>query len=205
MAGMGYPSTWQDVLDENGERIPKRNKNGDIIRNKDGSIRYQQEPDKQGVIDWIEDQKAWLQTEMQRRYGWSREYKGSHSRGNLSIPDYKVARAEERRREIEQQINTMVLKVTRQLDDKISRLDESIDKIWKESEAWDTILKYLKSCSDEEYEEIFIKARKSLDRLPAQECEKAHLALDEIVKQASEKSGSGKTQLPAKQTIDIEK
>ena len=29
--GMGYPSTWKDSLDENGERIPKKNRDGDII------------------------------------------------------------------------------------------------------------------------------------------------------------------------------
>ena len=43
MAGMGYPSTWKDVLDENGERIPKRTKKDEVIYNKDGSIRYKQD------------------------------------------------------------------------------------------------------------------------------------------------------------------
>lgn len=66
MAGMGYPSTWRDVLDENGERIPKRTKDGKKIFNQDGTVRYRQEPDKQGVIDWIEEQKKWLQDEMER-------------------------------------------------------------------------------------------------------------------------------------------
>ena len=68
MTGMGYPSTWKDVLDENGERIPKRDKNRNTIYNTDGTVRYQLEPDRQGIIDWIEDQKKWIQKEMQERY-----------------------------------------------------------------------------------------------------------------------------------------
>ena len=85
LAGMGYPSTWKDSLDESGSRIPKRNKNGDIVYNLDGSIRYKQEPDKQGILDWIEEQKQWIQKEMKRRYDWDREYKGSHATGALQF------------------------------------------------------------------------------------------------------------------------
>lgn len=70
MTGMGYPSTWTDVLDENGERVPKRDKSGEVIHNADGTARYKQEPDRQGIIDWIEDQKRWIQNEMEWRYGW---------------------------------------------------------------------------------------------------------------------------------------
>lgn len=100
MTGMGYPSTWKDVLDEHGEKLAKRDKLGNIIYNADGTIRYKQEPDGQGIIDWIEDQKRWIQNEMERRYGWQREYKGSHQRGNLLTPDYQVARAKERHRKL---------------------------------------------------------------------------------------------------------
>ena len=104
MTGMGYPSTWKDMLDEHGERVPKRDKNGNVIHNADGTVRYKQEPDGQGIIDWIEDQKRWIHNKMKIRYGWEREYKGSHSRGNLSTPDYQAARANERQAEFERQM-----------------------------------------------------------------------------------------------------
>lgn len=69
---------------------------------KDGTTRYQQEPEKQEILDWIEDQKKWIQSEMEYRYGWEWEYKGSHPRGNLSAPDYQIARAKERRQEMDE-------------------------------------------------------------------------------------------------------
>lgn len=80
MTGMGYPSTWKDTLDGNGDKIPKRTKSGEIVHNADGSVRYQQESDKQGIIDWIENQKAWIQQEMSKRYGWAREYKAARAK-----------------------------------------------------------------------------------------------------------------------------
>ena len=108
LTGMGYPSTWKDALDENGERIPKRTKSGDLVYNLDGSVRYRQEPDGQGIIDWIEEEKQWIQSEMASRYGWQREYKGSHPRGNLSTPDYKAARAKERKELLEREIKAEI-------------------------------------------------------------------------------------------------
>ena len=64
LSGMGYPSTWRHTLDENGNPVPKKDKEGKIIFNIDGSMRYQQEPDRQGIIDWIEEQKRWIQVEI---------------------------------------------------------------------------------------------------------------------------------------------
>ena len=80
MAGMGYPSTWKLQLDEQGNPIPKLDRYGKPVTEKDGSIRYKKSPDQQGIIDWIEEQKTWLQNEMKSSYGWDREYKGSHPR-----------------------------------------------------------------------------------------------------------------------------
>ena len=183
------------MLDENGEPIPKKNRNGEIIHNKDGSIRYKKEPDGQGVLDWIENQKQWIQREMVRRYDWTREYKGAHPRGNLSIPDYKVARAEERRKEIERQIDTMMTGFTQHIDEQIERLDESVDQVWQDTHEWNNIIRYLKTCPDDEYEALYERARKHLDALPQQEKMHAKQALDEMIQQSKVKADNPKEKM----------
>ena len=187
MAGMGYPSTWKDALDENGERIPKRNKNGDIILNKDGSVRYQQEPDKQGIIDWIEDQKRWIQEEMMRRYDWSREYKGSHPRGNLSTPDYKIARAKERQAEIEKQVQDVLSNATARIEKLLRLLNSSADYICKNDNSTSLLAHYINSCSDEEYERILQQAEEYMKSISRNEKIKVHQALNEIIQNAGMK------------------
>lgn len=184
LAGMGYPSTWKLKLDEEGKPIPKRTRNGEIIYEKNGEIRYQKEPDGQGILDFIEAQKQWLQREMMARYSCEREYKGGHPRGNLSTPDYKVARAEERRQEIERQISIMITNLVKHIDDQVDRLDGSVDRLWRDSDEWETVLKYLNTCSDEEYEQLFHRARQHLDYLPSQEKAKAMRTLEEIIQKA---------------------
>lgn len=194
-AGMGYPSTWKEVLDKNGNSVPKKDRNGEIIHNKDGSVRYKKEPDGQGVLDWIEDQKGWIQNEMLKRYGWDREYKGSHPRGDLSIPDYKVARAEERRKEIERQIDTMMISFMQRTNEQIDRLNETVDYVWQDTHEWNSIIRYLKTCSEEEYEKLYKRARDFLDNLPQQEKLYAKKTLDEIISLSKDKHNfkKGKT------------
>ena len=184
MTGMGYPSTWKDVLDENGERIPKRNKDGEIIHNKDGSIRYQQEPDQQGVIDWIENQKRWIQLEMKKRYNWEREYKGSHPRGNLSTPDYKAAKAKERLEKYEQLTYDAVNAYQDRVCDLSLRLDDKVSSQWQTATHQDIINRYLSICSDKEYEEIVAKAAEHLEELAAREQKKSHQSLIQQIQQA---------------------
>lgn len=191
MAGMGYPSTWKDALDKNGQRIPKRNKNGEIVLNKDGSVRYRQEPDKQGIIDWIEDQKRWIQQEMMCRYDWEREHKGSHPRGDLSLPEYRVARERERQAEIEKQIDSMIQRLTAHIDEQIDRLDESVDKVWRDKEEWRSIVRYLNTCSEEEYKKLYTKARMHLDYLPKEERTQAKMALNDLLITMAQKKASG--------------
>lgn len=187
-AGMGYPSTWKEVLDDNGKPIPKKNRNGEVMHNKDGSVRYKKEPDGEGVLDWIEDQKQWIQKEMLRRYDWTREYKGSHPRGNLSVPDYKVARAEERFREIERQMDAIMISVTQRIDEQINRLDESVDEAWNDTHEWNNIIRYLKTCPEEEYDKLYKRARNFLDGLPQQESARAKQMLDDMIHQAQLKT-----------------
>ena len=186
--GRGYPSTWKDVLDENGDPVPKLDRNGEVIHNKDGSVRYKKEPDGQGVLDWIEDQKRWLQKEMSQRYDWSREYKGAHLRGNLFTPDYKVARAEERRLEIEKRINTMITYVRQHLDSQIERLDESVDKVWESAGDMEIVIRFLNTCPPAERKRMIEYAQKRLDYLPQQERECAKQTLDEMIAQSLNKA-----------------
>lgn len=197
--GMGYPSTWKEKLDENGNPIPKKDRNGKTILNEDGSIRYQKEPDGQGVLDWIEDQKRWIQKDMLKRYGWEREYKGSHPRGNLSIPDYKVARAEERKQEIERQINMMIVDFAHKVDTKINRLYGSVEKVWRDPNEWNNIIHYLNTCTDDEYEELYERARAHLASLPQRERDYAKQALDSIIKNARTDTTNQNTNIEAKE------
>lgn len=165
MAGMGYPSTWKDKLDDQGERIPKQDRNGNIIHNQDGSIRYQQEPDGQGIIDWIEEQKQWIQKEMKKRYDWDREYKGSHARGNLSTPDYQVARAKERHKTYQHLLDESLAKYDEAVYALTLKLDDAVDQQWREASNQDIIERYLSVCTDEEYDAILSNAVTYLDRL----------------------------------------
>ena len=188
MTGMGYPSTWKDVRNEKGERLPKRNKRNEIVLNQDGTIRYLQEPDQQGIIDWIEDQKAWIQTEMEHRYGWEREFKGSHSRGNLSTPDYQAARAAERRQEMEERIRNMYDTFVAEINVQISRLDAVVDQVWQSTTDWEKLMKYLKECPEEEYWEYVKRARNYLDTLPIREQERIKKQIDDQILAAQKKS-----------------
>lgn len=193
MTGMGYPSTWKDVRDENGERIPKRNRNGEVVLNKDGSVRYQQEPDKQGIIDWIEEQKQWLQAEMLRRYDWHREYKGSHPRGNLSTPDYKIARAKERQEEIEKQVEGVLRNATERIEKLLRMLNSSAEYVYRNDDNGTFLVHYINSCSDEEYERIIQQAEEYMMNMSRNEKIKVHQALSEIIRNANMKQ---KAQLP---------
>lgn len=184
MAGMGYPSTWTDVLDDNGERIPKKNKDGEIIYNKDGSIRYQQEPDKQGIIDWIEDQKCWLQKEMMRRYGWEREYKGSHPRGNLSTPDYQVARSLERLEVLQQDFDRTMQDYEQQIIQETDKLAEAVDKMLSNTTEFDLFFRYLNECPEKEYNELIDRADQYFADLAA---EKESRALSNLISAAKGK------------------
>lgn len=202
MAGMGYPSSWKYVLDENGKRIPKKSKTGETLLNKDGSIRYQQEPDGKGILDWIEEQKQWLQRQMLQRYGWEREVKGSHPRGNLSTPDYKVARAEERKQEILRQTTAILSDFEVRVDDLTQRLDSSVDRVWNANTDWEIISKYLQVCSDEEYSALIKKARDSLDCLANNEQTKVHQSLDNMINNAKSIS---KEQIPLEDRSGFER
>ena len=188
MTGMGYPSTWKDALDERGERIPKRDKTGKVIHNADGTVRYKQEPDGQGIIDWIEDQKGWIQKEMERRYGWKREYKGSHPRGNLSTPDYQAARAKERAETILQNTNQQLQNYTQRINGLTRMLDTGIDELFQNDKMLDFVVRYLKMCPQERFEEFLREAETYFDSLAAEEQKKAKRTLQKIIEEAQRKA-----------------
>ena len=188
MTGMGYPSTWRDVLNENGQRIPKRDKSGETVYNQDGSIRYQQEPDKQGIIDWIEDQKQWLQQEMLRRYGWRREYKGSHPRGNLATPDYQVARAKERYSEIMQIINTNLEDHKSQISSLSNSLHSDVKMLFNDVSTFNFLCHYLRLCPEQRYKDLLREAANFFSRLPDAEMHKAISTLQRKISDANKRA-----------------
>ena len=63
---MGYPTTYTYALDEKGNRIPKRDKEGNIVTNAQGDVVYKKEVDKKGVIDWIDEIKNYIEKEMRK-------------------------------------------------------------------------------------------------------------------------------------------
>ena len=192
MAGMGYPSTWRDVIDGNGERVPKCDKNGNVIYNADGTIRYKQEPDGQGIIDWIEDQKRWIQKTMERRYGWKREYKGAHPRGNLSTPDYQVARAKERCGEIMRAANIELQNSTHHTYELLNVLNQKVDELFDDATTFDLIFRYLKICPQSRYEELINEMEQCLVNLAAGEQTKLVRKLEAIISDAEQREEKGK-------------
>lgn len=88
---------------------------------------------------------------MLNRYGWEREYKGSLSRGNLSTPDYQVARAKERQQKAERKINEMLNSFVAHIKTQIDSLNETVDTVWHNSDDWEKVIRYLNICPQEEY------------------------------------------------------
>jgi len=58
---------------------------------------------------------------------------------------------------------------TQHIEEQINRLDESVNQVWYDTHEWNNIIRYLKTCSDDEYEALYKRARKHLDTLPEQE------------------------------------
>ena len=133
------------------------------------------------------DQKRWIQEEMMRRYDWSREYKGSHPRGNLSTPDYKIARAKERQAEIEKQVQDVLSNATARIEKLLRLLNSSADYICKNDNSTSLLAHYINSCSDEEYERILQQAEEYMKSISRNEKIKVHQALNEIIQNAGMK------------------
>ncbi len=64
-----------------------------------------------GGVDWVKTQKMVLQKMMMERLGWDRLYKGSNTRGNLELSDYRSERAAEAAKEAELELEAVMDKV----------------------------------------------------------------------------------------------
>lgn len=186
LAGMGYPSTWKDAVDEQGNPVPKLDRFGKVVHNSDGTVRYKKEPAGQGIIDWIEQQKIWLQLEMQSRYGWEREFKGSHPRGQLSTPDYKVARARERLQETQAALQHLIQGYCSVADQLLDTFDRRLEDIVAESTDMELILNYLQTCPDQRFEELINEALEGINELSEQEKAHTQQALMSLIARAEE-------------------
>lgn len=180
---------WENELDDQGHPIPKLDRYGKPIIDKDGNIRMKQVPKQQGIIDWIEHQKGWLQEEMFRRYGCSREYKGRHPRGNLSTPDYQVARAKERLDAIEQEICSIIQEYIIYA----SRLTDTFSSLLTtelEASKLQTIINYLSICPPDRFEVLFDEAYESTIAAHAVAKEKLKASLTDQIAAANAKKSS---------------
>lgn len=86
---IGYPTTYTYALDEKGNRIPKRDKEGCIVTDAQGNVVYKKEVEKKGVIDWISDIQEYIEYEMDVSYGWKRAEPTGSKRKHMSIQEYK--------------------------------------------------------------------------------------------------------------------
>lgn len=189
--GMGYPSTWREVTDENGTPLPKRDRNNNIIYDEDGSPRIRKEPEKQGIIDWIEEQKLWLEKEMDLRYGWRREYKGKHPRGNLSTPDYKVARAMERLTERENLFKQAVENYSKRILYLNQTLEQTVDEALERHPDFRIIVNYIQTCPESRFDQLFEEAMQNYTHLSENEYNKLNTSLSQLISAAEKKGNRG--------------
>lgn len=194
LTGMGYPSTWKTKLDEQGNPVPKRDRNNNIVYNKDGSVRWQQETDGRGIIDWIEVQKDWIHAEMKRRYNWDREYKGSHPKGNCSTPEYKLRRAQERLLEVQNALQRTVQAHIIQMTAITQQFEKTMDQVLETSPDMQVILNYLRICDDQRFNELLNEAIEAADALTRKEKDEVKKGIMALIKNAenrkSQQSGA---------------
>lgn len=88
-AGMGYKVEEVHLTDpDTGELQYKKDKDGNFLLDPKGHQVPIMVKTSFGSIDWIEEQKGWLQHEMDVRYGWEREYKGKNPFGDVTISEF---------------------------------------------------------------------------------------------------------------------
>lgn len=117
-----------------------------------------------------------------------REYKGSHPRGNLSTPDYKVARAQERLAEIERASQAKIREYENRVKALTDRLERAVNVNWESTEDMDIIRQYLMTCPDEQYGDLLDAAAEFLSRLPAKEQIVALKSFQDILTDARKKA-----------------
>lgn len=98
---LGYPTTFVDVTNENGQRVPKVDKDNKIRKDPQGNIIYKKQVKDKGVLDWLDELKEWCADRMKEEFNWDRKETVGDGRRHLEIEDYKVYRAKERQKELE--------------------------------------------------------------------------------------------------------
>ena len=124
---------------------------------------------------------------MLQRYGWQREYKGSHPRGNLSTPEYKVARAKERKELLEREIKAEIGEYVANVRGISLELQTDVKKWFNESSIYERVLCYLKHCPDDEYDQLIEKVNEFWLGFTARKEKMAIDDLKEKIKEAEKK------------------
>lgn len=170
--GMGYPVVEQPDCDpETGELLYKRDTDGNVLLNKKGEPIPVMRKTAFGSIDWIEEQKGWIQEQMRQRYGWEREYKGRNPFGDVTLSEYAVednartireqekemAAAEQRLATISTAINQKIDGMERSVDSYLQGLAE--DVVSDPDNVYDDALFFMQNCDDEQFQELSDKGR----------------------------------------------
>lgn len=134
---LGYPTTYTYALDGNGNRIPKRDKEGNVVTNAQGDIVYKKEVDKKGVIDWISDIQEYIEYEMNVSYGWKRAEPTGSKRKHMSVQEYK------------------------EYANSLSKLKKEINNSYDDYQTFNN--KFYKSISDNNYKLDYFKNKEMTD------------------------------------------
>ncbi len=130
---------------------------------------------------------------MKQRYEWHREHKGAHPRGNLPTPDYQAARAKERQDEYQRLLNESLEKYDERIYELSLKLDNSVERQWKNASNQDIIEQYLAVCPDEAYQQLVNKASDYLSELAIQEQKIARDSLLKKIQLSEEKQRTVKS------------
>lgn len=130
---------------------------------------------------------------MLKRYGWTREYKGSHPRGNLSIPDYKAAKAKERSEVLERATREEIKSYMSRVRNFSLELQNDVKQMFENSTAFEKVLHYLEHCSEEDYTFVMDKINDFWYHFAAKEEGKSMASLTAIIKEAQKKAAQQNT------------
>lgn len=127
---VGYPTTMKQAVTETGELVWQKDE--------DGNMKPQMKRDRYGGADGVETQKAVLQAMMLNEFGWERFYKGSNSRGNLTLSDYRREKAAEMAKEEERKLEDIKDKVAigqATIQEQVEQMEAILESLDKGAEA----------------------------------------------------------------------
>jgi len=161
---LGYPTTFDKRLDKHGNPIQKRDKNNKLIFDENGNPVYKKIPVQKGAIDWLEDQKKIIENDMKEKYDWEREKQTDGRKTYLQIADYKVFKAKEREKELNQKINDLEIDSASFILSVLQNKEKITEKIAEElsqsaftklsCDETNLVLNYISKLSDNEREKL---------------------------------------------------